>query len=132
MENGSTRNTIGTPHKNSNMTSEESEDLENRLTQLKNQVDEMSGSMLKQVDLTHSQEYLKREMENQMKKKMDEMDKKWMKWKKMDENKNDMKKKMDENKEEMQKSMNEMQKSIETILLQKIPNRIWISKEIMK
>jgi hypothetical protein len=54
MEKGSTRNTTGTPHKNSNMTSEENEDFENRLTQLKNQVDEMSVSMLKQVDLTHS------------------------------------------------------------------------------
>jgi hypothetical protein len=41
MEKGSTRNNIGTPHKNSNMTSEENEDFENRLTQLKNQVDEM-------------------------------------------------------------------------------------------
>jgi hypothetical protein len=42
------------------MAFEESEDLENRLTQLKNQVDEMSASMLKQVDLSHSQEYLKK------------------------------------------------------------------------
>jgi hypothetical protein len=32
MEKGSTRNNIGTPHKNSNMASKESEDLENRLT----------------------------------------------------------------------------------------------------
>jgi hypothetical protein len=85
MEKGSTRNNTGTPHKNSSMTSEENEDFENRLTQLKNQVDEMSVSMLKQVDLTHSQEYLKRELEDQIQKKMDE-------------NKNDMEKKMDENK----------------------------------
>jgi hypothetical protein len=60
MENGSTRNNTGTPHKNSNMTSKESEDFENRLTQLKNQVDEMSVSMLKPMDLKNSQEYLKR------------------------------------------------------------------------
>jgi hypothetical protein len=54
MEKGSTKNNIGTPHKNTNMTSEENEDFENRLTQLKNQVDEMNGSMLKLVDLSHS------------------------------------------------------------------------------
>ena len=41
---------------------EEIEDFENMLSQLKNQVDEMSAIMLKQVDLSHSQEYLKREI----------------------------------------------------------------------
>jgi hypothetical protein len=45
----------------------------------------MSGSMLKLVDLSHSQESLKKEMEDEIKKKMDE-------------NKNEMKNKMDENK----------------------------------
>jgi hypothetical protein len=70
------------PLESSHMTSDENEDFENRLFQLKNEVDEMSGNMLKQVDLLCSQEYLKREMEDQMKKKMDE------------------------NKEEIQKSMN--------------------------
>jgi hypothetical protein len=36
MEKGSTKNMMGTPHKNTNITSEENEDFENRLTQLKN------------------------------------------------------------------------------------------------
>ena len=53
MEKGPTRNNIGT-HKNTNMTSKENEHFENRITQLKNQVDEMSGSMLKQVNLLDS------------------------------------------------------------------------------
>ena len=48
------------------MTFEENEDFKNMLSKLKNQVDEMSGSVLKQVDLTHSREYLKRKMEDQM------------------------------------------------------------------
>jgi ABC-type Fe3+/spermidine/putrescine transport system ATPase subunit len=50
------------------MNFKENEDFENTLTQLKNQVNEMSVNMLKQVDLTHSRESLKRELENQMKK----------------------------------------------------------------
>jgi len=50
------------------MTLEESGDLENRLTQLKKQVDEMSGGTLKQNNLTDSMEHLKREMEDQIKK----------------------------------------------------------------
>jgi len=37
MEKGSTRNNMGTPHKNANMTYKENEDFENMLTQLKNQ-----------------------------------------------------------------------------------------------
>jgi len=66
MENGSTRNNTATPHKNSNMAPEESEYLENRITQLKNQVDEMNVSMLKPMNLSHSWEYLKKELnENQ-------------------------------------------------------------------
>jgi hypothetical protein len=62
------------PLGSSHMISEESEDLENRLSQLKNQVDEMSGSMLKLVDFSHSQEGLKREMKILM-------DQKKIKWK---------------------------------------------------
>ena len=53
MKKFSTRNNTGNPHKNSNMNSKENEDFENKLSQLKNQVDEMSGSMLKLVDLSH-------------------------------------------------------------------------------
>jgi hypothetical protein len=66
MERGTSRTTTPSkPLEISHMTSEENEDFENRLSQLKNQVDEMSGSMLKQVDLSHSQEYIKREMEDE-------------------------------------------------------------------
>jgi hypothetical protein len=66
IEKGSTKNNIGTPHKNTNMNSKENEDFENRINQLKNQVDEMNGSMLKLVDLTHSHESIKMEMEKKM------------------------------------------------------------------
>jgi hypothetical protein len=51
MEKGSTRKNTSTPHKNLKMTSKENEDFQNILTQLKNQVDEVSVSMLKLVDL---------------------------------------------------------------------------------
>jgi ABC-type Fe3+/spermidine/putrescine transport system ATPase subunit len=73
MERGTSRiNTPSKPLEISHRTLEENEDFENKLSQLKNQVDEMSGSMLKLVDLSSSQEFLKKEMEDQMKKKMDE------------------------------------------------------------
>jgi len=99
MENGSTIKNIVTHNEISNMTSKEGEYFENKLAQLKNQVDEMSFIMLKWVDLTHSREYLKIKLEDQMKKKMDE-------------NKNGIK-------EELQKSI----KSIEAMFLQRIPKR---------
>jgi hypothetical protein len=60
--------------------------------------------MLKQVDLTHSQEYLKRELN--------------IKW--MDENKNEIKNKMDENKEEMKRNMEKMEQKMDGKLEQKI------------
>jgi hypothetical protein len=46
---------------------------------------------------------------------------------KMDENMKELKKMMDGNKKELQKYMNEMHKSIEAMLLQRIPKRIWKS-----
>jgi hypothetical protein len=52
----------------------------------------MSVSVLKQVDLTHSWEYLKRVLEYHMKNKIDE-------------NKNDKKKKLDEMKNKMDKRL---------------------------
>lgn len=61
MEKGFSR--ISTPIKpleNSHMTFDESEDLENMLPQLKNKVYEISDSMLKLVDFSHSQERLRR------------------------------------------------------------------------
>jgi hypothetical protein len=48
------------------MMCKESGDFEKMLSQLKNQVDEMSGSVLKLVDLSHSQEKFKRAMEYKM------------------------------------------------------------------
>ena len=57
------------------MTSEESEDLENILSQLNNQVDETSGSMLKLVYFSHFQEGLKMEIENLMDQKEDKIEK---------------------------------------------------------
>jgi hypothetical protein len=48
------------------MISEENEDFENKLSQLKNQVDEMSSSVLKHVDLLRSQKTLKKEMKYKM------------------------------------------------------------------
>jgi alanyl-tRNA synthetase len=59
----------------------------------------MSGSMLKLVDFLHSQESIKKEMEDKMKNKMNE-------------NKNYMRKKMDENKEEMQINMQQMEQNM--------------------
>jgi hypothetical protein len=64
------------------------------LTQLKNQVDEMSGSMLKLVDLSRSQESPKREIEYEMKNKMDE-------------NRKEMEKKMNENSAHMENKIGE-------------------------
>jgi hypothetical protein len=54
------------------MTREESEDLKNRVSQLKNQVSDMNGSMLKLVDFSHSWEILKREIEYKMENLMDQ------------------------------------------------------------
>ena len=64
--------TLGKPPNKSHMTSEENEDLENRLCKLKNQVDEMNGSMLKIVDLSRSQKILKREIDDKMEKSMEQ------------------------------------------------------------
>jgi hypothetical protein len=78
MEKGYTRNITCTPHKKSNTASDSSEDLENRLTQLKNQVDEMSASMLKEMDLSHSQEYFKKEMEMNVDENQEHMENKML------------------------------------------------------
>jgi hypothetical protein len=57
------------------MTPEESEDLENKVSQLKNQVNDMSDSVLKMVDFSCSWEIIKMEykMENLMNQKMEQL-----------------------------------------------------------
>ena len=60
MVNGSTMIYTHKPPDNSHLMLEESDDLENRVSILKNQVNEMNGSMLKQVDLSYSQDALKK------------------------------------------------------------------------
>jgi DUF4097 and DUF4098 domain-containing protein YvlB len=86
--------------------------------------------MLKLVDLSYSQEYLKKEMEKNMKEKMNE-NREHME-KKMD----DMKNKMDENKEEIQKSMKELKNSMSSMifhaLYERLPKGDIKYKEIMK
>jgi hypothetical protein len=60
MEMGTSRiNTLSKPMESSHRRLEEIEDFENMLSQLKNQVDEITESMLKLVDLSSSQECLK-------------------------------------------------------------------------
>lgn len=54
------------------MTSKESEYFENMLSQLKNQYDEMSGSVLKIVDFSCSHKNFKRKMEDKMENLMDQ------------------------------------------------------------
>jgi hypothetical protein len=66
MEMGNLRNTTSKPPKIAHMMSKENEDLKTRLSQLKNEVEEMSGSMLKLEDYSCSQEILKREMDDNM------------------------------------------------------------------
>jgi hypothetical protein len=85
----------------------------------------MSGSMLKIVDLSRSQESLKKEMEDVMEKNMEEKmngNREHME-KKMNENSAHMENKMDENMYQMEKKMNEMQISIKSMLLQRVPKR---------
>ena len=60
------------PPRNSHMTPKESEYLENMVSQLKNQISEMSGSMLKLVDFLCSQEILKRDTLYKMENLMDQ------------------------------------------------------------
>jgi hypothetical protein len=55
MVNGSTMIYTHKPLDNSHLMLEESEDLENRVSILKNQVNEMNDSMLKMVDFSCSQ-----------------------------------------------------------------------------
>ena len=50
----------------SSLSNEASEDLEFGLSQLQKKVNKINGSMLKKVDLSSSQEKLKREMEKNM------------------------------------------------------------------
>jgi DNA-binding HxlR family transcriptional regulator len=67
MSKGSTKSF--TPHKpteNSSMILEECDDLEKRVSQLKNQVNDMSDNMLKRVDFSHSEEILRREIEHKI------------------------------------------------------------------
>jgi hypothetical protein len=92
-----------TPHKNTSMTSEENEDFKNRLTQLQNQVDEMSSSMLKHVHLTHSHQH----MEN-----------------KMEEHRYQMEIKMNENREHMENKMEELKKSMSEMLLHTLDDKL--------
>ena len=71
---GSTRiSTPAKPPKNSHMTLEERNDLENMVS--KNQVNDMNDSVLKMVDFSHSQEMLKRDKENLMDQKMEGLQK---------------------------------------------------------
>jgi uncharacterized protein (DUF885 family) len=72
---------------------------------LEDQLNDLSARSIKSDELVNTQRNIQ-----EMEKKMEQMENN------MDENKKDMKKKMDENKEEIQKP-------IETILLQKIPDR---------
>jgi hypothetical protein len=81
--------TLIKPPKTSHWTSEENEDFENRLSQLKNQINEMNGSMWKQVNLSYSKESLKNKMEKNMEEKMNEN------WEHMEKKMDDMKKKID-------------------------------------
>ena len=62
MVKGSTRNITSTLHRISSIPFEESEEFEHMFSQLMNEVDEMNGSRLKQVDLSHSQENIKMEI----------------------------------------------------------------------
>jgi hypothetical protein len=59
------------PPKNSHMMLEENEDLENKVSQLKNQVNDITDSMLKMMDFSHYQEIFKMEMEYKMENLMD-------------------------------------------------------------
>jgi hypothetical protein len=77
------------PPETSHWTSEENEDFENRLSQLKNQINEMNGSMWKHVNLSYSKESLKNKMEKNMEDKMNEN------WEDMEKKMDDMKKKID-------------------------------------
>lgn len=52
--------------KGPSLTYEKSEDLEFWLSQLKKNINEMDGSILKKVDFSGSQENIKREMEKKM------------------------------------------------------------------
>jgi hypothetical protein len=54
------------------MTPEECEDLGNQVSQLRNQFNDMGDNVLKKVDLAHSQEILKREIEDKMENLMDQ------------------------------------------------------------
>jgi len=78
--------------------------------------------MLKPVDLANSQECLKRELEDQIKNKNDEMEKN------MDKNKNDMNNKMDENRKEMKKHMEkkmlELKISMSSMILHALDERL--------
>jgi hypothetical protein len=48
------------------MTPEECEELEKHVSQLRNQYNDMGDNVLKKVDLAHSQEILKREIEDKI------------------------------------------------------------------
>jgi hypothetical protein len=65
--------TLAKPPKNSHLTPQLSEDLESKASQLKNQVTDMSDSMLKMVEFPCSQEILKTKKEDRMENLMDQI-----------------------------------------------------------
>jgi hypothetical protein len=98
------------PPKSSHMMSEENEEFENMLSQLK-QVEEMSGSMLKLEDYSCSQEIFKREMDDKIgsfiNHKMEQMEKK------VNKNKDQMEKKMDENRDQMENKLDSILQTLD-------------------
>jgi hypothetical protein len=82
--------------------------------------------MLKPIDLSHSQEYLKKEMEKKIDENQDHMEKK------IDENQDHMEKKIDENQDHMEKKMLDLQNSMSFMMLHALDERIPIGDIKMK
>jgi hypothetical protein len=79
MERGNGKNSTSAKLlENSSTTLEECEYLGSRVSQLRNQVNDMGANVLKNVDLTHLEEIFKRKIEDKMEKLMDQKMEKWM------------------------------------------------------